>query len=95
MRFLDPPHLQDRGCERCGRRPRIPYPLHFDNEALQEAQDINITSNLLPTVKYATPVNVISSRLRRLILDSGLALDARYSEVMEEQHWKFEPVIVV
>lgn len=97
MRFLYPPHLQDRLCPLCDWRRKMIMPLHYEKVALENAQDINMTTDIVAAADDTAHAIVISARLRRLILESGLALNARYDQEAKTdgRHWFFEPIVLV
>lgn len=95
MRFLYPAHLEQHRCPMCGLRGRLEYPYHYDRDVLTDIKDFNIASDWTVLSFGAVHSVLVSANFRKRVLDSGIAVDARYTRNPGDRHWFFEPVVVV
>lgn len=99
MRFLYPAHLEQDRCAVCGLTGRLEYPYHYDRETLTDIKDFNLASDWTVVTWAGSFLAghrvLVSARFRRLVLDSGIALDARYTNNPGSKHWFFEPIVIV
>jgi len=96
MRFL---YHEGEGivrCSACNMRARVEFPFHYDRSSLMSLKDFNYTSDWIAG-RWVHHQMLVSATFRRLVLENGIARDARYIDIAKTglKDWFFRPIIVV